>query len=351
MTIVQVLDALDFGDGVSKDVINKYSLLKEMGYETEIYSKWVHENVKEYRKDIRNLRLKSNDILIHHFSGECHSLDEILSQNCKKVLVYHNITPEKFFEEDSNSNHCSIGETQLKQIYKNYDFFLADSQFNADSLYNLGVDKQVDVLPILIEFKAFDHYIQNKILSKKEKLFLFVGRVAENKKHEDIIDIFEYYYSNIDCNSKLVFVGNTEYSKEYHMNLLDKISKLKAKENIIFTGKVDDSIVYNYYANADVFICMSEHEGFCIPLLESMYCGVPTLAYDSSAIGSTMGDSGILVYKKDYKKIAKLIHVILENEKINKSIVDAQLKWVDKFKKENIRNEIVILIKKWSGVN
>lgn len=351
MRIVQVLDALDFGDGVSKDVINKYCLLNEMGYTTEIYSQWVHEKVEKYRKDIKELKLNKNDVLIHHFSGQCHSLDKILSQNCKKVLVYHNITPQKFFETDNNSEHCSIGESQLQQIHEKYDYFLADSQFNAECLYDLGVNKKVDVLPILIDFKDFDTYIKNKMLSKKEKLFLFVGRVAENKKHEDIIDIFDYYYSNINVNSKLVFVGNTEYSKEYYSYLLNKISRLKSNKNILFTGKVDDSVVNDYYANADVFICMSEHEGFCIPLLESMYCGVPTIAYDSSAIKNTMGDSGILVYKKDAEKIAKLIHVILENGAVKKSIIENQLKWVNTFKKENIRNEMSRLIKKWSGVN
>lgn len=348
MKIIQVLDALDFGDGVSNDVINKYSLLKEMGYDTEIYSKWYHEKVGKYRKDIKKLKLNENDILIHHFSGKCHCLKEIQMQKCKKILVYHNITPQSFFDfEDDN---LSEGEKQLKEIKENYNYFLADSQFNAISLERLGISKKVDILPILIDFTQFDKY-KTSMRNKKNntKTFLFVGRVAENKKHEDIIRIFNYYYNNIDCNSNIVFVGNTEFSKLYYEKLIKLVDELKLNDNIIFTGKVDDNILYDYYNRADIFICMSEHEGFCIPLLESMYFGVPTIAYNSTAIKSTMGNAGVLVEYKNIEVIAKLIYEIINNDDINKRIIEQQYKWVSNFYEENIKTQLYELINKWSG--
>lgn len=348
MKIVQVLDALDFGDGVSNDVINKYNLLKEMGYDTDIYSKWHHEKVGKYRKDIKKLNLNENDILIHHFSGECHCLKEIQNQKCKKILVYHNITPNNFF--DFADDDLSVGESQLKEIKENYDYFLADSQFNVISLKKLGVKNEIDVLPILIDFNRLNKY-KNNIKNKKNdrKIFLFVGRVAENKKHEDIIRIFNYYYKNIDCNSDMIFVGNTEFSKLYYEKLTKLVDELELNDNITFTGKVDDNIVYDYYNNADVFICMSEHEGFCIPLLESMYFGVPTIAYNSTAIESTMGDAGILVEYKNSEVVAKMIYEIINDIDINKKIIQQQYKWVRNFYKENIKIQLYELINKWSG--
>ena len=272
---------------------------------------------------------------MHHFSGKNHTWETVLKANCKKVLVYHNITPAEFFNNSIHGERCSEGEQQLLELYKYYNYYLADSEFNVQSLKQLGINKDVDVLPILIDFSKIDRLLKNKRKKNTEiKTFLFVGRVAPNKKHEDIIDLFEYYFKNINCNSKLVFVGNYADYMDYFDKLQNKINNLYSSKNIIFTGKIDDEHLYQYYLDADVFICMSEHEGFCIPLLESMYFGIPTIAFDAGAIHTTMGDAGILIKHKSAEKIAKLIHVILTNENIQKQIVDKQYAWVRNFSRE-----------------
>ena len=141
MRIIQVIDALDYGDGVSNDVINKYNLLREMGMETEIYSKWFHDKVNTYRYDIDKLKVKENDILLHHFSGKNHTWETVLKANCKKVLVYHNITPAEFFNNSIHGERCSEGEQQLLELYKYYNYYLADSEFNVQSLKQLELIK------------------------------------------------------------------------------------------------------------------------------------------------------------------------------------------------------------------
>lgn len=347
MKVVQVLDALDFGDGVSNDVINKYKLLRDIGFETEIYSKWVNDKVKNYTINIENMSLNEDDILLHHFSGECHCMDEIMKQKCKKILVYHNITPTEFFKQETNAKHCSNGEKQLLKYSKEYDYFLADSQYNAQCLQELNVAQKVDVLPIMVDFEKLKKY---KNLARKESSetnFLFVGRIVENKKIEDIIEIFYNFYYKINCNSKLILVGNTECSKNYYLNLISRINELQLQNNVVFTGKVSDEELYHYYNIADVFVCMSEHEGFCIPLLESMYFEIPTIAYESTAITSTMGEAGILIQEKDFKYISKLIYEILKNSSINSKIITAQLDRINKFEKNYIEKSIIELINKW----
>ena len=354
MRILQVLDALDYGDGVSNDVINKNNLLSEMGYETQIYSKWVNPKVSKYRKDIDKMMLKKDDILLHHFSGKSHILKYILNANCNKVLVYHNITPEQFFNKNVHGQRCSEGEEQLKKIYDTYQFYLGDSSFNAECLRNIGISKEIDVLPIYIDFSILDMHLDKRIIStrldsNKDKVFLFVGRIAPNKKHEDIIDIFEYYYNNIDCNSKLIFVGNHADYLDYYTSLQKKINDIGLSENIKFTGKVDEDQLYDNYLKADVFICMSEHEGFCIPLLESMYCGVPTIAYEAGAIKTTMGNAGVLVKYKSREMLAKLSYEIINNNMLKNRIIENQYKWIKTFSKEEIKKELRLLIEQWSG--
>lgn len=338
MKLIQVMDALDYGDGVSNDLINKNELFKEMGYETEVYSKWCHPKMESYWKDISNLKVHKDDILFHHFSGESHILDEILRCDCKKVLIYHNITPRSFFE---NTNKLDPGEVQLLSIYHHYNLIIAVSQFNVDSLVALGIEAQCEVVPILIDFNEICKFKKWSIKrNPDEKIFLFVGRIVENKKIEDIIDIFEEYYSGINSNSRLFFVGNYDNYKLYYDRLQRKVANLESNSAIIFTGKVDKGKLYNYFYNSDIFICMSEHEGFCIPLLESMSCGKPTMAYDACAISSTMGNAGILIKDKNPVICARVAHVILSDEHIKTNIIKHQNEWIKNFSRERIKKQL-----------
>ena len=350
MRIIQVLDALDYGDGVSNSVINYYILLNKMGYETSIYSKWFNEKVSSYRKNIDDLVIRSDDIVIHHFSGKSNIINIVSTFNCTKILCYHNITPLNFF--DKNKTGIGEGEKQLLDFKNIYDYYIGDSSYNISSLKELGIESKFDVLPILIDFSQLDKVSKKDIHNNiEQKIFIFVGRVAPNKKHEDIIDVFEEYFVNINNNSMLYLIGNYNDYPEYFDFLKNKLEKLLCKEGVIFTGKVSNEELYNYYKNADVFICMSEHEGFCIPILESMYCGVPTIAFDSCAISSTMGNSGVLVKNKNYKEIARLIHYLFINENIKNEIVVKQKIRTLELTEEKLKIKLESLIKVWQENN
>lgn len=347
MKIYQVLDALDFGDGVSNDVINKYELLTEMGYKTDIYSKWCHDKVKNYRKDIQELKVEPDDIILHHISGQTFIHEELKKLQCTKVLVYHNMTPPEFLD-NKDAENIKNGMKQICSVASEYQYFLGVSDFNGQNLVEMGVTDQYEVLPILIPFENMESY-KTKKRKRKEKIFLFVGRVARNKKQEDIIDIFNEYFSKINYNSRLIFVGNCEYSPEYYQCLQDKIRHLPCRENIEFKGKVSDDEVYAAYNDADVFICMSEHEGFCIPLLESMYFDVLTIGFDAGAVKSTMGEAGVLVQYKDPKCIAQLIHTIFQSKNIYKELIEKQRENVLLYSREQIKKKLQELISSWTG--
>jgi glycosyltransferase involved in cell wall biosynthesis len=351
MKIIQVMDALDYGDAVSGDLLGKDKLLNEMGFQTAIYTKWAHESVASYRKDIAELSADEDDIVLHHFSGKSHVLAEVLSQKCKKVLIYHNITPPEYVNTEHEKKLTSVGLEQLKMEHKQYDCFAADSEFNKNDLIKLGARKKISVLPVYINFENLSHYKAKKRVRLQSDCvtFLFVGRIAANKRHKDVIDIFNYYHTNINRNSRLFLVGSYQYAGEYFHELKEYVASLGLKKHISFEGKVSDGMVCGFYAAADIFICMSEHEGFCAPLLESMYMQIPTMAYDAGAVSSTMGNAGVLARHKDYERLAKLCHVILSNEPVRDGIISAQNKWVATFSKENIKKRLRELIKEWEN--
>ena len=340
MRIFQVLDALDYGDGVSNDVISKHHLFIELGYESYICCKWYNDKVAKFCFSIDELVTTEEDLILHHFSGYSHIMDSVINQKGRKILVYHNITPAVFLE--GNKKELIKGERQLCSNENIYECFFADSDFNIKCLRELGIRKECYLLPIMVEAQ--------KSRRKKSKpsdtpnVFLFVGRIAPNKRQEDIIDIFYYYYSKIDYNSVLYLVGNYDNDSIYYNKLKDKVYSLCIDDVVFFVGKVTNEELENYYREADVFLCMSEHEGFCVPILESMSFDVLTVAYDSTAVSSTMGNGGIIIKNKKPDIVAKLIYIILNNEKIKRTILLEQKNNLKRYSKSTISNCLVNLI-------
>lgn len=352
-----MLEALDYGDGVSNDVINKSKIIGDLGYKTAIYSKWFNKKVEKFHTPVNLFKPCKTDVVLFHFSGKSTMLDKMKYLDCKKVLVYHNITPPEFFGKYNSdqfkiySQGCNEGLNQIRANIKYFDFYLADSEFNRRDLLEMGV-RSVDVLPISIDFKKMKTYGKSEEITKRfqyRDVILFVGRVAPNKRHEDIIEVFEYYYNNISNKAVLVFVGNHSDYSEYYIELLSKIVNLNCKSDVFFTGQVGNTELYTYYQIAKAFVCMSEHEGFCIPLLESMNFEIPTIAYDSSAISATMGESGVIFYKKDYPTIAELINLVIKNGIVRKQITSKQNIWIKNFSEEEIKKKLDLLIRKWIG--
>ena len=227
------------------------------------------------------------------------------------------------------------------------EYSLADSKYNAEELMELGY-KKIEVLPILISFDDYEKEPKKEIIEKYKdgkKNILFVGRVAPNKMHEDIIKSFYYYKKYINRNSRLILAGNSKGFEKYFELLKKLVDRLELTEDVIFTGHTKFNEILAYYRIADLFLCMSEHEGFCVPLVESMYFKVPILAYNSSAIKGTLNNSGVIVNKKDYFLISELMNLIIENEDINKQIIEKQNQRLKDFETEKIGDRLLKIIK------
>jgi glycosyltransferase involved in cell wall biosynthesis len=349
MRIIQVINALIYGDAVSNDITYKSRLLNRMGFKTAIYSKWADEKSSEVSDDIKNMVAAPGDIVMHHYTGFSHISDEIIKSPCTKVLVYHNITPPEFFSPtDIEYEECRKGLIQVKEIAEEYDFITCDSAFNKASLNQLGIHTDMDILPILLDFESIEEYCKNKRSDDKTQVnFLFVGRVAPNKKLEDVIEVFNHYYQKINSNSKLTLVGNYHDKSPYYQSLYNKSKRLACRNNIYFTGLLDNDALYSNYADADIFLCMSEHEGFCVPLVESMYFRIPVIAYDSCAVADTMGGAGVLLRDKNPEMTAKLCHTILTRDEVRESIVGKQRSQAESFSEQKIKELLDILITKW----
>jgi glycosyltransferase involved in cell wall biosynthesis len=343
LQIHQIHPIISYGDAIGNELIEIRDLLRELGYESNIYGKFIHPkllNIKNY-VDYKKVSSPYN-ILIVHYSTEYGSelLDFLRLLPDKKVLLYHNITPPVFFQNFSSGheNATKNGIYELKHEIKDImDVALAVSEFNRKDLINVGF-KKTGVLPYLANFKKFDIPPNKKIIEKYTDDFvnlLVIGRISPNKKVDDAIKCFYYYNKYINPKSRLLLVGSYEGMDLYYNYLKNLILKL-GLQNVYFTGHINLDELISYYKIGDIFLTMSEHEGFCVPLLESMHFGVPIIAYSSTAIPETLGNAGILVNDKNYIEIAELINVLIEDKALRDRIVKKQFERLEFFSRERI---------------
>ena len=226
MRIVQILPVLAFGDAVGNDTRALKDALLEAGYETEIYAAVIDERLPQGTAEPFDMleKLEEDDIVIYHLSTG-HKLNyEIEKLGGKKVILYHNITPEQYFKKYNRdaSSSCAQGIKAAKRLAKIADYAIADSAYNKEDLIRYGFTCDIDVLPILIPFEDYEKKPNAGILRRYNDDYvniLFTGRVVPNKKQEDIIQAFYYYKNYINPKSRLILVGSYAGIDKYHEQL------------------------------------------------------------------------------------------------------------------------------------
>ncbi|GAA3402997.1 hypothetical protein GCM10020370_16990 [Paenibacillus hodogayensis] len=212
---------------------------------------------------------------------------------------------------------CEQGRNQLERLSSLFDFSMAVSEYNSQELNQYGY-KNTQVVPIIINFEDYDLQPDRGIINKFSDDWVnivFVGRIAPNKKQDDIIKAFFYYKKYINPKSRLTLVGSYHGLERYYDELTRLIDSLQLQD-VVITGHLPFEHILAYYRTADLFLCMSEHEGFCVPLLEAMKFDLPIVAFKSSAVGETLSNAGLLLLEKDYMYAAELIDLVLKDDKL-----------------------------------
>ena len=171
--------------------------------------------------------------------------------------------------------------------------------------------------------------------------FLFVGRIVPNKKIEDHIKLAEHYKRYVDEQYRFVFVGKTDATPRYYAAIRALLERYRMPQGrFIFTGPVPDEDLATYYRTASVYISLSEHEGFCVPLLEAMAADVPVLAYASTAVPDTLGGAGVQFAPKDLEYAAELLGELAYNDGLRKQVIAGQRARLADFGDDRIRKEL-----------
>lgn len=351
MNIYQIVPNLSYGDGVGNDILAIDRLLKKIGYTTCVYAIVIDTRIDaEIAKPFSELPdLNREDIIIFHLAVGSELNEWFEKCKCRKIVRYHNITPATYFENYSKESvvACEEGLKEIKHLKYSPEYCIADSEFNKKDLLDYGYKMPIDVAPILIPFEDYNKAPDDSILDMyRDGLtnILFTGRIVPNKKQEDVIKTFYYYQKYYNPDSRLFLVGSYNGMEKYYRRLKRYAEELGVR-NVVFTGHIKFESILSYYRLADIFLCMSEHEGFCIPLVEAMYFGIPIVACDNAAVGETLGNAGILMPTNDCLVAAGCIEKIMCNSMLKKAILENQKKELQRFSTEVVENRIMILLK------
>jgi len=352
MRIIQIIGCYSYGDGMGNCVTYLSRLFDRNGISNLIAASSVDERLSGKKviefSEISELEITADTVVMYHFGSGSELNYQVEHMDCRKILVYHNVTPPEFFRgTDTNAMiTCLWGVQDARETVGNYLHAIVLSELSKRDLIGYGWDAdKVDVIPLIsIEKKQVTDADPEVVKRFKDKRnILFVGRVARNKKFEDVLRVFSYYKTNYEKDSNLIFVGSKS-DRIYYQALLDYIRKEKI-EDVFFLDHISDQALNAFYSCADVFLCMSEHEGFCLPIMEAMQNGVPVVAYAAAAIPDTMGNAGVQAETKDPKEISEIIDRITHDEEYRTEIVDNQYVRANEINVEHYSQKIMGILR------
>ncbi len=349
ITLHQFLTGATAGDAITDQALLMRRWLRGLGFESEIYAWHMHRSMGEEIRPMSSYRRAPNEEWgIYHHSIGSDVPDFLVRQELRLILVYHNITPPEFFEgsDPLRAYLARLGMSQLETLRPRTALALAVSGYNEAELRQAGFENTA-VQPICLRTERYDMPPNAQVvegLAEPGPRLLFIGRMAPNKRQEDLVKLL-YCLRRIRPEAHLYLIGD-RWEVGYDSWIEQLADELGVRSGVTLVGKVSQEDMVTYLRSADVYVSMSEHEGFGVPLIESMYLGLPVVAYGAAAVPETMADSGVLFYRKDYEHLAELLDLLLDDDALRGRIIDRQRARVQAFLESQIHRQFIAQLEK-----
>jgi glycosyltransferase involved in cell wall biosynthesis len=325
----QVLATLGYGDAIGHEVLGIQRVLRGAGMESEIFVETADPRLEDLTIDYREMvgAIAPEDILIHHFSIGSRASRTAYALPGRMALVYHNITPPEYFVGVHRDlvKLCFRGRRELTAYIDRCDLALGDSEYNRQELEALGFPRTA-VLPVVPGFTHLNGEPNRLLAADFDDGWtnvMFVGRVIPNKRFETVIRAFHAYKTRHNPRSRLLLVGSYGGFERYLAMLHTLIARL-GTQDVHFLGHVSNEELTAFYEVADLFLCASAHEGFCVPLIEAFYKRVPVVAYASTAVPATMDGGGVLYDTTDPVEIARVVSAVIDDPAVEDAVLQSQ---------------------------
>jgi glycosyltransferase involved in cell wall biosynthesis len=329
----QLLSSVAPGDAVTGQAFAWQELLREWGYPSEIVAEHVHPDLagRARRLDNTGRALDSANVILR-YSVWSKTIETALAAPGRRGLVYHNITPGELLRDyhPTLADLCDRGRRGLTRLRGAFDAVIADSSFNAQDLTEAGVENAT-VVPLLLDLPEPG---KRRDDPSPRPVVLSVGRLAPNKRLEDVIKAFALFQRHRAPDASLVLVG-TNVGDTYRPALENLVSEIDVKR-VTFTGPISSRARDAWYRRADAYLAMSVHEGFCAPLLEALSHGVPVVARSAGAVPETLGGAGLLV-DGDLALAAECLHEVTSSRETRAGLAQAAERRLAELRPELIR--------------
>jgi glycosyltransferase involved in cell wall biosynthesis len=325
----QILATLGYGDAIGHEVLGITRALRSAGYDSEIIVETADPRLEDLTVDYRDIvdDISADDLLIHHFSIGSRASRTAFALPARMMLIYHNITPPEYFlgVHDQLVRQCYYGRRELLPYRARVDLALGDSEFNRQELEAVGFDPTA-VLPVVPDFTHLDVPADRRLAGDFDDEWtniLFVGRVIPNKRPDNLIRFFHAYKTLFNPRARLILAGSYGGFDLYLAQLHSLIARLGVRD-VHILGQITNEELTALYDVADLFLCASEHEGFCVPLIEAFHKRVPVMAYAATAVPATMDGGGVLYDTTDPREVARLMQAVLGDSLREAQILAAQ---------------------------
>lgn len=330
MRIDQWVPALHRGDAIGDSARLMRDAFRRWGHVADVYALQTDEDLMGDGRAWSEWRPGgTEDIVILHYALPSILTKAFQELSGRRVLIHHNITPPEFFADHDPEmvRICALGRSELAGLRDHVDLGLADSEFNRRELEVLGFPR-TGVLPIYLDFERYREApgpVLSRMLDDGRTNLLFVGRIAPNKRQEDLVRVASYWKRFISPDLRLLLVGKAPRRRHY----LDALQAFIYEEGftpaeVVLTGHVSHEDLLACYARSRVFLSLSEHEGFGVPLVEAMLLDVPILARRTSAIGDTLGEAGVQFDELRVDEVAEMAHLLATDEALRAKVLAGQ---------------------------
>ena len=327
----QLVPSLARYDAVSDHALELRRLLKSLGLETEVWYEVAHGAAHadgRHYKEFAAPAGRDRTLLLYQMSTGSPLADFLLGRPEERVVNYHNITPDRLFApwEPLVAEILRGGRAQLRQLASGTALAIADSRFNQRDLHTEGYARTT-VSPVLVDLDGrcgeTDEATFARLQDEKTKGgadWLFVGRIAPQKRQHDVLKAFAAYARHVDPRARLHLVGG-ESSDCYRTAIARTAAALGLRDSVRLTGAIPQAALVAHYRSADVFVCLSEHEGFCVPVPEAMHLGLPVVAYPAAAVPDTLDGAGLFVSSRSPLAVAAAVERVLGDTALRAALV------------------------------
>ena len=338
--IDQVVPSFSGRDAIGVHMLHLRDVLRTRGFASDIWCEGTFPDVRAECRLLKELpaQRRVGSWWLYHLSSGSPVGDCIAARPEPKMLDYHNITPAEFFDPwvPWGAEQAHSGRQQLDAMIAATFYAFADSAYNESELLSRGCTRSTVVPPLFDAARLAAEVDRDTLAARRDEReaggadWLFVGRLTPSKSQHDLIKALACYRRFFDPRARLHIVGSP-MGEDYPRALRRLAARLDLGSAVRFTGPVSDAALAAYYASADVFVCASEHEGFCVPIVEAMALGVPVVALAATAVVETAADSALLLQDKSPLALATAVHRAVSDPSLRDVLVAAGARRAEHF--------------------